>query len=375
LKGRQNWKIEADTIVNPVHESLQYAITNPSLFDPGTALRFQFASKRVDIEPAAFAQDTLHLNNWNLSLGVRYDHYQFVVKHSAWSPRVAVSRYIPSLRLLVHADYDRVFQTPSVENLLLASSSTLDQVSPIVLRLPVDLARGNYYEVGLTKAIRGHLRLNVNVFRRDFRNFGDDDTLLNTGVSFPMAEARARIDGIEGKLALPRWGRFSGSVSYSNQVASGQGPITGGLFIGSEDVSGLADSGRFRLSQDQRNTARASLRYQATGRLWLATEDSFGSGLPVELDTDNSDYSFLLAQYGQQILDRVDFARGRVQPSYSLDAGAGFDSHSKESRTVSLQIQGSNLTNHLNVINFASLFSGTAVGTPRSFDLRLTTSF
>ena len=117
------------------------------------------------------------------------------------------------------------------------------------------------------------------------------------------------------------------------------------------------------------------MRYQATRRLWLATENSFGSGLPVELDTGNSNYSFLLVQYGQQILDRVDFARGRVQPSYSLDAGAGFDLYSKESRTVSLQIQGSNLTNHLNVISFASLFSGTAVGTPRNFDLRLTTSF
>jgi outer membrane cobalamin receptor len=375
LKGIQNWKIGADAIVNPVHESLQYAISNPSLFDPGTTLRFQFSGQRMDIEPAAFAQDTLHLNNWNLSVGLRYDHYQFVVKQSAWSPRVAVSRFIPSLGLLVHADYDRVFQTPSVENLLLASSPTLDQVSPTVLRLPVEPARGNYYEVGLTKAMRGQLRLNVNVFRRDFRNFADDDTLLNTGVRFPIAEARARIEGIEGKLDLPRWGRFSGSVSYSNQVAAGQGPITGGLFIGSEAVSGLADSGRFRLSQDQRNTARASLRYQATRRLWLATEDSFGSGLPVELDTGNSNYSFLLAQYGQQILDHVDFTRGRVQPSYSLDAGAGFDLYSKESRTVSLQMQVSNLTNHLNVINFASLFSGTAVGTPRSFDLRLTTTF
>ena len=44
-------------------------------------------------------------------------------------------------------------------------------------------------------------------------------------------------------------------------------------------------------------------------------------------------------------------------------------------RQVNLQVQGSNLTNRLNVINFASLFSGTAVATPRSFGLRLKTSF
>lgn len=375
VKGIQNWKIGADLIFNPVREYLQYSITNPDLFDPSTARSFGFSGRKKDIEPAAFAQDTVRLKDWNLSLGLRYDHYRFVVRQSAWSPRVAVSRYFAALGMLVHADYDRVFQTPSMENLLLASSPALDRISPLVLRLPVEPARADYYEVGMTKGFQGHFRLDVNVFRRNFRNFADDDTLLNTGVSFPIADARATIRGIEGKLSLPRWGRFSGSISYANQVATGQGPITGGLFIGAEAVSGVSANGRFRLSQDQRNTASASLRYQATRRLWVAAEDSFGSGLPVELDTGSTDYNFLLAQYGQQILNRVDFARGRVRPSYSIDAGAGFDLYAKEARTVSFQIQGSNLANHLNVINFASLFSGTAIGVPRSFGFRLSARF
>ncbi len=374
-KGTQNWKIGADAIASPVHESLQYAITNPLQFDPSTSLQFAFAGRQTDIEPAAFAEDRFRIHNWSVSLGLRYDHYRFVIKQGAWSPRVAVSRYLTGLGLLVHADYDRVFQTPSMENLLLASSAALDQVSPLVLRLPVEPARANYYEVGITKGMGGHVRLDVNLFRREFRNFADDDTLLNTGVSFPIADARAKIQGVEGKLALPHWGRFSGSISYSNQVAAGQGPITGGLFIGSEAIAGVSDNGRFWLSQDQRNTAQASLRYQVTRRVWLATENTFGSGLPVELDTGNSDYSFLLAQYGARVLSRVDFSRGRVRPSYSLSAGAGFEIYRKDDRTLTLQVQGSNLTNRLNVINFASLFSGTAIATPRSFGLRLSTSF
>jgi len=374
-KGIHNWKIGVDTIFNPVRENLQYAITNPSLFDPDTAQRFAFFDRQRDIEPAAFAEDTLRLKYWNVSLGLRFDHYGFVVHQSAWSPRVAVSRYFAGLGMLVHADYDRVFQTPAMENLLLASSPEIDQISPLVVRLPVEPARANYYEVGVTKGIQGRMRLDVNVFRRTFRNFADDDTLLNTGVSFPIAVAHATIDGIESKLTLPRWSRFSGSISYSNQVATGQGPITGGLFIGAEAAEDLADNSRFRVSQDQRNTASASLRYQATSRLWLATESSYGSGLPVELGNGNSDYSFLLAQYGAEILSRVDFAGRKVRPSYSIDAGAGFDVYQKEGRIVSLQIQGSNLTNHLNVINFASLFSGTAIATPRSYGLRLQASF
>lgn len=374
-KGIHDWKIGADALFGPVHENLQYAIANPSLFDPGTDPRFAFAGRMTDVEPAAFVQDSMHFRNWNLNLGLRHDRYQFVVNQPAWSPRVAVSRYFRRYSVLVHADYDRVFQTPAVENLLLASSPAIDQISPLVLRLPVEPARANYYEVGVTKGVRGYIRLDVNVFLRTFRNFADDDTLLNTGISFPITDARARIQGVEGKFAMPEWGQLSSSISYSYQEAVGQGPITGGLLIGSEAISEISDNSRFWVSQDQRNTVRASFRYQATHRLWLATENSYGSGLPVELDTGNTDYNFLLAQYGPQILGKVDFAQGRVRPSYSLDAGAGFDLYNREGKNVSFQVQGSNLTDRLNVINFASLFSGTAISTPRSFGLRVKASF
>jgi Carboxypeptidase regulatory-like domain len=370
----QDWKLGVDGIFNPVHEALQYSITDPSQFDPGTALRFDFADHRTDTEPAAFAQDAIHVKNWNVALGLRYDHYDFVVREGAWSPRVAVSRYFTRAGVLAHFAYDRVFQTPAAENLLLASSPEIAQVNPLVVRLPVLPARANYYEAGVTKGFAGHVRLDANVFRRDFRNYPDDDTLLNTGVSFPIADADAHVEGMEGKLTLAPWGRFSGFISYANQTGVGQGPITGGLLIGSE-AGGVADNSRFWISQDQRNTAHARVRFEATPRLWLATEVSYGSGLPVELDTGDTDYSFLLAQYGPAILNQVDFKRGRVQPSYSIDVGGGYDLYRREGRKVSLQVQGSNLTDHLNLINFASLFSGTAVATPRGFGVRLETSF
>ena len=122
-----------------------------------------------------------------LERGVRYDHYGFVVNKSAWSPRLGVSRYIPSLDLLLHASYDRVFQTPAMENLLLASSPQLDSASSLVVRLPVQPANANYYEVGFTKSFSGRVRIDGNVFRRDFHNYPDDDVLLDTGISFPIA--------------------------------------------------------------------------------------------------------------------------------------------------------------------------------------------
>ena len=373
--GQHDWKAGVDGMFAPVHETLQYTITDPTQFDPGTQQRLQFADRRWDIEPAAYVQDQWHRGNWNVSGGLRFDHYAFVVNESRLSPRVGVSRYVPSLNLLIHASYDRVFQTPAMENLLLASSPQLNSIDPVVLRLPVQPAHANYYEVGVTKSFFGNLRLDANVFRRDFQNYSDDDILLDTGVSFPIAFAKARIAGEEVRLAVPHWGRFSGYVSYANQSGIGQGPITGGLFLGDEAASGLTDTSKFAVSQDQRNTLRARVRYEVAPRGWLAIGGEYGSGLPVELDNGSVDMNFLLAQYGAAILDQVNFNRGRVRPNYSLDVAAGVDMYHKEQRSATFQVQAENLTDHVNVINFAGLFSGTAVGVPRSVSARLKLTF
>jgi outer membrane cobalamin receptor len=371
-RGHHDWKVGVDSIVGPVHESLQYTITDPTQFDSGTQQQFQFLDRRWDVEPSAYVQDQIHWRNWNISAGVRFDHYGFVANQSAWSPRLGVSHFFSSWNLLVHASYDRIFQTPAVENLLLASSPQLDSVNAIVVRLPVQPARANYYEVGITKSFLGKLRLDADVFRRDFRNYSDDDVLLDTGVSFPIAFARARIFGEEVRVEMPIWKRFSGYLSYANQIGVGYGPITGGLFLGSDAASGLTDTGRFPVSQDQRNTARARVRFQPTHRVWLAWGGQYGSGLPA--DISGEDPAFLLTQFGPDVLSRVNFDRGRVRPNFSLDVSAGAEVYRKEQRSASLQVQSFNLTDRLNVINFASLFSGTAIAPQRtvSASLRLT---
>lgn len=375
-RGHHDWKAGVDSIFSPVREALQYNITDPTQFDPDTRQQLQFADHRWDVEPSAYVQDQWHRGNWNVSAGLRFDHYGFVVHESAVSPRFGISRYVPSLNLLLHASYDRVFQTPAMENLLLASSPQLDSASGTVLRLPVRPARANYYEGGLTKSFLGKLRLDANVFRRDFHNYSDDDMLLDTGVSFPIAFAKARIFGEEVRLEVPHWGRFSGYLSYANQSGIGQGPITGGLFLGDEASDALTNTSRFAVSQDQRNTARASVRYQVSKRFWLASSAQYGSGLPVEID-DPADINvdFLRSQFGAAIVDRVNFDKGRVRPSFSFDVAGGAQIYSKEQRSATLQIEGANLTDRVNVINFASLFSGTAVAAPRSVSARLKFTF
>lgn len=377
-RGRQEWKVGVDGILSPVNENLQYQITDPLQFDPGSALTLTppFSDHRWDIEPSAYAQDQIRLGKWNVSAGLRFDHYGFVVNESAWSPRLGVSRFISSLNLLVHGSFDRVFQTPAMENLLLASSPQLQSISALVVRLPVQPARANYYEVGFTKSFAGELRIDGNVFRRDFINYSDDDVLLDTGISFPIAFSFGRIHGEEIQIAVPRWGRFSGVLSYSNQAGIGQGPITGGLFLG-DKTAGISDTSKFPVSQDQRNTLRAHLRFQAAERLWFATSAEYGSGLPVDLNgpADPSQINFLLQQYGPVILNEVNFSAGRVRPNFSLDAAAGATLFHKEGRDVAFEIEGHNLSDKLNVLNFASLFSGTAVGPPASVSARLKVGF
>jgi len=367
--GRHDWKVGVDSIFEPVREELQYRITDPTQFDPGTQQQFQFSDHHWDVEPSAYVQDQIRLGHWNLSAGVRFDHYGFVVHESAWSPRIGISRYVHSLNLLIHASYDRVFQTPAVENLLLASSPQLDSLNPTVVRLPIRSAGANYYEIGVTKAVRGNLRLDANAFRRDFRNYSDDDVLFDTGISFPIALTRARIIGEELRLEVPRWGRFSGYLSYANQSGLGHGPITGGLFLGSEAANQLNDTSEFAVSQDQRNMARIRVRFQAPRRVWLAAGGEYGSGLPA--DIGGADPALLLAQYGAAILDQVNLERGRVRPNLSVEIAAGAELHRKERRTIAFQIQAENLNNRVNVINFASVFSGTAVAPPRSVSARL----
>jgi outer membrane receptor for Fe3+-dicitrate len=372
-RGKQEWKVGAESDNIFLHERFADVITDPSQFDPGTPTRFSFIGNRPDLEQSAFVQDLIRLGEWTVSAGIRWDHYQLIVNQNAFSPRLGVSRYFAKADLLVHAAYDRVFQTPSFENILLASSPDIVVLNPQVLRLPVEPSHGNYYEVGMTKGFFGQLRLDVNYYRRNVNNFADDNLLLNTPVAFPIAFRKANIYGEEGKIGIPNWGRFSGFLSYSYMVGSAYFPVTGGLFLGQDATNALTQlGGRFWVSQDQRNTVRARFRYQFKPWLWGAAGADYGSGLPVDFA---GTYEEALAEYGQQVVDRVNLERDRVKPNFSLNASVGADLWKRDNVVMRVQFDATNLTDRLNLINFAGLFSGNAVAPPISYAIRLRANF
>ncbi len=381
--SHHEWKagLESDNLF--LHENYSDLITASQTPDPvtGTCYPFNcntvpslsFAGNRPDLEQAAFVQDLIHYGNWTIDAGLRWDHYQLLLNQNALSPRLSIARYFPATKLIVHISYDRIFQTPSFENILLASSNQVQSFEHSVLRRPVQPSHGNYFEIGASKSFFNQVRFDANYFRRYVNNYADDDQITNTSISFPIAFRKGILYGAEGKVEFPHWERFSGFLSYSYIVGNAWFPLTGGLFLGEEAVNATTQlRGHVPDSQDQRNTARLRLHYQLISRLWIAGGAEYGSGLPFEY---TGSYQMALAEYGAAVVDRLNLNDGRIKPTLSIDISSGFELYKKERRSLRLQADVENLNNRLNVVDFNGLFSGNAIGPPRSYFLRVASTF
>ena len=377
--GRHEWKAGVEARFGSLDEEfayniLSYTVAGVPVLDPGFPPRFRFRGNAPVREQAVYAQDLARLGNFTFSGGLRFDHYALLIDETGWSPRAAVSWHSQPLGLMLHASYDRTFGTPPFENLLVSASPATAALNG-GFYLPIQPSRGNYYEGGFAQSFARHVRLDASYFRRDVSNFLDDDLLLNTGVSFPISYKKATVRGVEVKVEVPQWGRFSGYLSYANTIGVAQYPISGGLFPDAGSAALLASSDRFPISQDQRNAARGMVRYQIVPRLWTSWSASYSSGLPIENADQFPDVSVLVAQYGTQVVSKANLGRGRVSPSFTLDASFGAQLWHREKRAVTAQADIMNLTNRLNLINFAGLLSGTAIGPPRSVGFRVRTEF
>jgi hypothetical protein len=85
----------------------------------------------------------------------------------------------------------------------------------------------------------------------------------------------------------------------------------------------------------------------------------YDSGLPFDFDGPPQ---AALAEHGQQVIDRINFARGRIYPSFQVNASAGADVSRSDRANVRYQVDGQNLGNVLDVIYLGGLFSGNAIG-------------
>ena len=343
-----------------------------------------FADQQRSEEVGLYIQDQIRIGNFAANVGFRYDRYELFIEENAWSPRLAASYYIPGVDLQLHASYDRIFQPPPNENLLLSSGAESLGLDEVDESLAVPANRGNFFEIGLRKPLGNLLRLDVNHYWRRFENYIDDDVFLNTGLSFPITFDSARIEGTEVRLEMPRWRGFFGWASYSNMLGRASSPVTGGLFIEGGEAEELRDvAEEFSITQDQRNTVAAQLRFQPHRHTWFSLGARYGSGLPYEAEDDDDDEEEEgdddddeeVTPIPQEILDKIDFARGRVRPNFSLNLSAGIRLWEQDPRSLTLQLDVRNVTDRLNVINFSGLVSGTALAPGRQATVQMRLRF
>jgi hypothetical protein len=402
---RHTFKFGGDLRTSNIREN--FLLAEP---DELPEIDLDFRDRRRSTEAGLFLQDQLRIGPFAASVGLRFDRYDLLIEDTAWSPRAALSYYVRPADLLLRASYDRVFQPPPLENLLLSSGAAGLDIDDVQDAIPVPANRGHFFEVGLRKPFGNLARLDVSHYWRTFRNYIDDDVFLNTGISFPITFDTARIEGTEVFFEMPRWRGLSSFVSYSNMLGRATSPVTGGLFLDGGEAEELRDTvERFAISQDQRNTVAAQIRFEPHRRVWFAAGARYGSGLPVELeDDDDDDEDFMEEPPGQEgsddeeegadhdaddddddeddddddlqpipqaILDKMNFERGRVRPNFSLDFSAGLRVWERDTRSMTLQFDLRNATGRLNVINFSGLFSGTALAPGRQATVQMKLRF
>jgi len=391
IRGAHTFRLGADVQHFPVSEDFTFGITSPAFNDPESdgyieTLRavdltrggslFRFSEKGRGNLYTGFLQDTIRAGRWTFTLGARYDNYRFLVNGNQIQPRVGLAFHLRETGTVLRASYNRNYQTPPNENLLLANT---DQAAALVLPdvreraggafLRIRPERQNVVEAGVQQSLGRRMSLNAVYYNKSSTDLQDNDNFFNTGIIFPTSLARSRVNGVETRLAVPQWRGFTGSLSATHYRVIATPPFTGGLFLGNAAVEALS-AGPFIIDHDQKLSLHGVVSYTSKKGWWASWQLRHDSGLvsnpsdPAEVARD-PDYADLLPY--------VDLAGDppRVRPRTIIDLAGGYE-HSREGRRDwEIMFQLTNVTNRTALYNFQSLFVGTRLVQPRSAGVRL----
>jgi len=337
---------------------------------------------------SAYVQDRLRIGSrLTLDLGLRFDRTRLLVAASQLSPRLGVAYDVPGAATSVRASYNRFFQPPQPEHLLLSSSAEARALSPFAAGdndgedgdeddggaggatlLP---ERQHAWELGVERWLGGRLRVDAAAWLRRVTNYTDPNVFFGTTIVFPNSVASGRARGFDLRLELPRAGAWSAAATYTLSQVEQTGPINGGLFL-EDDIDEIGPGVTFTPDHDQRHTASAGLTWTPRDGRWTATASArYASGTPVELgDLGDDDIEDLAARPGASL---IDLARGRVRPRLVLDLAAGLRVAQGAWGALSVRASLLNVTDRAYAFNFGNPFSGTHFGAPRQMrvDARL----
>jgi hypothetical protein len=396
MRAGQLIRLGGDLQRFPVRERFSMAITSARFNDPADpgfnpgllphdvtrgGTPFQFEDRRTGTQASAFIQSTLRVGRLSMNLGLRYDEYRFLVQGRQLQPRLGVAYQLPGRDLVLRASYNRNFQTPPNENLLLSSSEAASQLAPPSVRAalggahrPIQPERQDAYEAGVQFPIGRALTLDLTAYHKQSRDQQDNNNFFDTGIIFPTTLRRIRVTGAESRLTLLPRGGFSGTLSATTGRAVSTPPFTGGLFLG-QDAVDLLSAGPFLIDHDQRLSVHGTMTWDGPGPWWVGGSVRYDGGLvanpsdPAQVAAD-PDFADLLPY--------VDLAARtpRVRPRTIVDVTSGLDlTGARGARTWAIQLQATNLTNRVALYNFQSVFVGTRLVQPRTISVRLVRHF
>ena len=219
---------------------------------------------------AFFLDDKFKPFSWlTLSAGMRPTHFSGGMTENSISPRFGAALNIPRLNWTFRAFYGHYYQAPP----LLTVGGSLEQFcnTNSCGFLPLQGERDEEHQFGVTIPYRGWV-LDVDNFQSNAQNFFDH-SCIGSGLCLPITIERAKIRGWELTLRSPRIAhRGQIHLAYSNQIAEGKLPITGGLtnFPPPTDL--------FPLDHDQRNTLNFGGDITLPWRAYASTNIYYGSG-------------------------------------------------------------------------------------------------
>jgi hypothetical protein len=189
---------------------------------------------------------------------------------NATSPRAGFAVQVPRLNWVFRGFYGDFYQAPP---LVTFSGPLLQFVQANNLfAIPLHGEQDEEHQFGVTIPLRGWT-LDADEFRTHVRNFFDHNPIGNSNAFFPITVQGALIRGWELTVRSPRlWRRGQFHLAYSNQIAQGNGAISGGL------TDFTPQAGFFTLDHDQRNTLNVGFVANLPWRAFASTNVYYGSG-------------------------------------------------------------------------------------------------
>ncbi len=242
-----------------------------AIFNDGSGnLPFTDAEHPSGSLEASFLDDKFKPLSWlTVSAGIRPTHFSGGVTENAISPRFGAAVNIPRLEWTLRAFYGHYYQAPP---LLTVSGPLLQFCSANHCGfVALHGERDEEHQFGVTIPYRGWT-LDIDNFKTNAHNFFDHGC-IGSGACFPLTIDRALVRGWEVTLGSPRIAhRAQLHLAYSNQVAEGGLPITGGL------TNFSPPSSLFSLDHDQHNTLNLVGDVVLPWRAYVSTNVYYGSG-------------------------------------------------------------------------------------------------